>query len=114
MTPSTSRTIGLIILGGCLFVACYLAYHDLYLDKERALSQNENTGILTKPIDGHLRASHSIALMEIETRMETIHGHSDHDGLESDFRRGVLASDLLKRNCTRCGKPRNQRGDFVL
>jgi hypothetical protein len=115
INPSVSRTIGVTILVVCLLIACFLAYHELRIQfVQEKETWKRNSMALSKPIDGHIRSSHSIALLEVEERMETIHGHSDHEGLESDFRRGVLASDLMKRDCTRCGKPRNQRGDIVL
>ena len=57
---------------------------------------------------------HAMAIRDVAHQMENIHGHSDNRGLEADALDGVMVSDLLSRNCTICGKPRNQEGDFVL
>lgn len=100
-------------------IAITLTYHEQLREKERAKSElsarisSATIPILTKP-KKYLRTNHSIALSQIAERMEEIHGHSDFDGLRADAKDGVLISDLLSRNCTRCGKPRNQEGDFVL
>jgi len=102
-----------ILVGIGFAIAILLTYHEQRIEKEKELSK-ETSLILAKPIVGFLKYTHILTLREIEQQMETVHGHSDTEGLESDFRRGVLASDLMQRNCTRCGKPRNQQGDFVI
>jgi len=66
---------------------------------------------LLKPITGRLEFAHIDALNDIEKHMDTIHGHSDIKGLESDFRMGTKISSLMKSNCTICNKPRNKRGN---
>jgi len=60
-----------------------------------------------------LNIRHKMAIRDVAQQMHDIHGHSDIRGLEADALDGVLTSDLLSRNCTICGKPRNQQGDDV-
>jgi len=61
-----------------------------------------------------LYSDHSIAIWEVSETMYRVHGHSDDDGLRADVKDGVLVSDLLSRNCTRCSKPRNENGSHLL
>jgi len=107
--------LSLFILGW--IIAIILTYHELRVQNislgMKIKSAPIVTPVLAKP-KKYLRADHSMALREVADSMETIHGHSDFDGLKADAKDGVLVSDLLSRNCTRCGKPRNQEGDFVL
>ncbi len=111
INPTLSRTFGIVTIVVSLLIACFMTYHELFIaNKDLRNSSGDNT-ILTNPITGHLMSYHSVTLWEVAQQMEAVHGHADSDGLESDFRRGVLASDLMKHTCTRCGKPRNQVGD---
>jgi len=102
--------LGLLIIAYIVFEGAYQYMCLLLSDiKDKTLMPT----VLTKP-KKYLRANHSLALSGVTERMESIHGHSDPDGLRAEAKDGVLISDLLSRNCTRCGKPRNQKGDFVL
>ena len=104
-----------VLLSVGLLVAISLAYHEVRMQSVRFDESSKGTLLtLTKPKGRYLSSSHRITLWEIEQQMELVHRHSDHDGLEADIRDGVLVGDLMKRNCTRCGKPRNQEGDCVL
>ena len=107
--------LSLFVLGW--IIAIILTYHELRMQNvglERDIKGKATIStVLAKP-KKYLRADHSMALSEVAERMERIHGHSDIDGLRADVKDGVLVSDLLSRNCTRCGKPRNQEGDSVL
>lgn len=60
-----------------------------------------------------LSSNQKIALMDMEVHMWRVHGHSDRAAMESDLKDGVPVNDLLSRNCSLCGKPRNQRGDSL-
>ena len=112
--PTMSKVIGIAILGVCLLFACFLVYHDMRMDLMRSVpAPTEKPLTLTLP-KKYLLSDHNIAIWDVSEAMRKKHGHSDDDGLRADVKDGVLVTDLLSRNCTRCGIPRNQRGDFVL
>lgn len=112
MTGVTSPMLGWIIIVVSNAVGFFLIGHSL--GKPETVDRQSTVSTVTLRPKKRLDASHNVALWEVEQHMEDIHGHSDHDGLEADVLDGVLVSDLMKRNCTRCGKRRNQMGDFVL
>jgi hypothetical protein len=104
--PSTGLVGGLIIFVFCFVIASYLAYRDLFIQAEKA----KNT-ILRAPIlnpKTRLSFSHRNAIWDVACLMDKEHGHDDREGLEADVRDGVLVTDLMSRNCTICGKPRNK------
>lgn len=80
---------------------------------QHSMEEGHNIPIIRLPDNRHLSLSHRITLGELSYQMEHIHGHSDRFGLEVDLRGGILGTDLLERNCTRCGKPRNKKGDSL-
>jgi hypothetical protein len=64
-----------------------------------------------KPKSG-LAASDFFVMENLNKRMRKVHNHDDRDGIESDMRNGIDADDIMKRSCTRCGKPRQDKGDY--
>ncbi len=114
ITPQIPWFVGVSVFLVCLLIASFLAYCDLFvalqLQKEGG---NRKSIVLTRP-KKRLGADHNIALWEITQRMETIHGHSDIEGMRADLKDGVLLSDIMNGNCSRCFKPRNEQGDIVL
>jgi len=51
------------------------------------------------------------AISNIEDKMMELHGHCDKRAMESEVLRGVSASDLIKKDCTICFRPRGIRND---
>lgn len=50
-----------------------------------------------------------MALLRLMTiKMARQHGHIDFEGLVADRASGVALNELITRNCSVCGKPRNQ------
>ena len=54
------------------------------------------------------------AISNIETKMMELHRHCDRRAMESEMLRGVSASDLIKKDCTICFKPRGLKNDDEL
>lgn len=54
----------------------------------------------------HLNYRDRVALDNIETKMELLHGHNDRNVMEAEMLRGVSASDLIKMNCKLCERYR--------
>jgi hypothetical protein len=48
-------------------------------------------------------------IYHLHSDMELRHGHSDIFGLTADRASGVLLNNLIVRECTRCGMPRNEK-----
>lgn len=48
--------------------------------------------------------------------MEMIHnhGHDDNKGLLADRASGVDLNELMSKNCSRCGKPRNKKSNKLI
>ena len=40
------------------------------------------------------------------------HGYGDDWGIENDLKSGIDPEDIMSRKCTKCGIPRNQKGDY--
>jgi hypothetical protein len=108
LAPAFQWGIGVFIFVTCLLIAAYLAYRDLFIEKE-ALARSKPAVLTTSKTN--LSFAEKRTLRSIEYRMEAVHGHSDPHGLEAERLEGILIGTLLERNCTRCGKPRNQMGD---
>jgi hypothetical protein len=51
------------------------------------------------------------AIHEVEIQMYKSHGHADTRTMESDMLNGVLASELLNRRCSICGRLRSESGE---
>ena len=105
-----SPTLGWIIIGVSNTVGLLLIGYGL--GKGSRGSSPSGTQLVL-PKRKHLSFSHRMALGDIVEQMESVHGHSDPNGLEAEMLEGVPISDLMGHNCTRCFKPRNQRGDYV-
>jgi hypothetical protein len=52
-----------------------------------------------------------VIMLSKEMEFRYSHGHSDSTGLLADRASGIALNELIKRECTICGKPRNQRGE---
>ncbi len=59
----------------------------------------------------HLNWRDRNAINNIEAKMVELHGHCDKRAMESEMLRGVSASDLIKKECTICFKPRGLKND---
>jgi hypothetical protein len=103
-----------VLLSMGLLIAILLAYHEVRMQSVRLEIELSKKPITTLRPRTRLSTSHRMTLIDIEQQMESIHGHSDPFGLEADIRDGILTGELMQRNCHRCGKPRNQRGDDIL
>ena len=112
MTGIMNPLVGWIIIAISNAVGIFLIGYGVG-KREPVINQPPVTPIISRKRK-RLYSNHSITLMEIEEQMEFVHGHSDHSGLRAEMLDGVPINDLMKHNCTRCGKPRNERGDFVL
>lgn len=108
MTYTVPPYLFWVLLIISLVVASFLTYRELYVEAAK-----KDTPAVTLQRKTRLSWAHRETLRDIETQMEEIHGHSDPYGLEADMLDGVLGGDLMKRPCHRCGKPRNQKGDYV-
>jgi hypothetical protein len=111
--PSISWVVGVFIMVVCLLIAAYLAYRDLYMELQIKITKLPSTQTAQLQRRTKLSLSDTMAMADVITRMEKIHGHSDEAGIQSDLEAGYSASDLLSRNCSRCGKQRNEEGDYV-
>lgn len=89
----------LFVVAG-VFLAGYLAYHDLYVTSERAKG---SAVIVRHPVYRRADSRQSGVLYEIAETMRRVHGHADEEALERDYLDGMLASDLLRQQCTVCG-----------
>ena len=112
MAGIVSPTIGWLIILVSNIVGFYLIGSSRA--KPDAITNQLPSGItiLAKP-KKRLDYRDRTALDSIDRHMRSIHGHSDKDTMESDMLNGVLASDLLKGLCSKCGKQRNVRGDDI-
>lgn len=112
MPVSIPYPINIALFWFFLGLAIVLTYHDLRKSNIELKEKSEKaTKLYPKK---RLSLSHRMTLIDIERQMEIIHGHSDHNGLETDMLDGILAGDLMKHNCHRCDKPRNQKGDDLV
>lgn len=55
-----------------------------------------------------------MALGNLKSQMQKVHGKSDDVGIDTDYRNNVDINDILKRDCTECGMPRNEIGRCYL
>ena len=86
-----------------ILIAVTLTYHDLRKDNLK-LQTEPKTVIQPQP-----RKKFDIAVWQkLRKQMENKHGHIDDWGLENDIKDGVDLNIIMNRNCTKCGKPRNQ------
>jgi len=107
ITPSFPWYVGFIIFTLCLLIAGYLAYHDLFIEKRAEYQHNQKW-----LINPNQRYDVSTAL-QLNEQMNDVHGHDDFFGIQNDFKSKIDVNEILNRNCTRCGKPRNQKGGYV-
>jgi len=113
---NTPSWIGWLLIGLAMFIATFLTYHDLRI---QSIAIEQQCKLLKKAQSATLQRKDKLsdsdkrALADVRAQMDSVHGHSDRYGLESDMQTGYPASNLMDRNCTKCGKPRNQRGDWM-
>ena len=90
-----------ILVGLGLFIASFLTYRELYVSNKKIVERETATSLPRR--EGALGVAHMYALLDIQHQMKAVHGHSDDNGLEADLRDGISLSDLMKRDCTKCG-----------
>jgi hypothetical protein len=108
-TPHISWVVGLSILLVCLFIAVFFAYYDLYVSIELTRRTNIPSHLNRRRITN----KEVIVIEDLRKQMENVHGHSDYWGIEQVMRDGVPIDEIMKQSCTKCGKPRNQKGDYL-
>jgi len=90
------------------FVGTFAVVHYKSVENKQALSTS-TPGIVLRP-KNKLRENDFPVLMNLNDQMLAIHGDDDLWGIQLDYLNGIDTNEILKRNCTVCGKPRNQRG----
>ena len=118
INPSFSKVIGACVLVICLFVACFLAYHELLSEKIRLASLVKKQNIITasRPLNPkkRLRFYDNMALYQVQERMEKQHYHCDINVIKSEILTGRTIGEIMSDNCTICGKPRNSEESWEL
>jgi hypothetical protein len=113
LTPSIPWVTGVAVLLFFLLLAAFLAYHDLYIHHIELIRQTPTSPTyIYLPKPRHITNKDVAVIMNLEQQMKHLHGHSDYDGIEAAIRYGVMWNDVMKQDCTKCGKPRNQKGDY--
>jgi hypothetical protein len=107
----TAIAFALVILGTVVVVH----YRDVEFQQklDKSLSSSAQN-IILQPKTKLLSRSEQIVIRQLNELMERMHGHDDSNGIETDYRNGIDPNDILKRNCTHCNKPRNQKGDYYV
>ena len=108
--PEIPWFIGFTIMAVCLFVGSLWAYLDVFKNLI-SIRQQPNVVLKSKK---YLDLDDLCMLDTIENFMKAKHGHMDIDGITTDIKAGYVGADLYSRNCLKCGKPRNQKGDLYL
>ncbi len=88
------------------FVGVFAVLHYQSNEKEQVTSSNIS-GITLRP-KSRLGGNGLAVTINLKSQMHRIHGHDDIWGIQSDYLNGIDTNEILKRNCTVCGKPRNQ------
>jgi len=109
-TPHAPWIIGVVILLFGLLIAAFLAYRDLYIHLEVMKQPHASMQPYQKR---NIKAKEMGVIFDLQEQMERIHGHSDYDGIEAAAHDGVPWDEIMKQDCTHCGKPRNKKGDYV-
>ena len=116
--PTISRAIGAGVLVACLLAACFLVYHELRVASAAELAQaraQAKAAAHARPLRPKkwLNYHDRMALSELETNMESRHGHCDLGVIESEMLNGRTIGEIMNDNCSACGEPRNQEGDLL-
>lgn len=110
MYPQIPLYIGWPIVGilAIFSVILFVKGHGVAITENKSV--NTVSAITTSriPEKTKLGKKRRVELYRIKNRMRELHGHSDDFAIEIDYRDGIPLGDLLTRNCTVCGKPRNQ------
>ena len=83
----------------------------LHYKETLKVNQTTNSTLLTMPLKPRSRPN-SMVQAQLNNQMRDIHGHDDPFGITADAEDGIDWNEIMKRNCTACGKPRNQRGGY--
>ena len=104
-------TFGLL-LGIAVFIAGFLTYHDLR--KEVQVAIDKPITVVKNVLQSKRKMRHDdwIVKMDLCSQMYEKHGHSDDSGIVKDILDGIDTNEILQRNCTKCGKPRNQESGY--
>lgn len=110
MYPQIPLYIGWPIVGllAIYSVRLFIKGHKVIIEENKPTLSVTTSRI---PDKARLGVKRRIELNRVKRRMYDLHGHSDDSAIETDYRDGILLGDLLSRNCTICGKPRNQRSE---
>ena len=109
LTPAGSWAIGAGVAIGCLVIAMYLAYRDLYISTSIQWKIEKPPNLRRRTLTYRER----LQIDRLNGQMGGIHGHDDRDGIELDAIEGWDWDDILQRKCSRCSKPRNEEGGYV-
>jgi hypothetical protein len=112
ITPTSTWIIGIVVFVACLLVAMYLGYRDLYIKFQLTIDKPTPSSTVVRQPRVRLMATDIAVLIDLESQMKDRHGDSDDSGIERDYRNWIDPDDILNRKCTRCGKPRNQKGGY--
>lgn len=107
-TPAwTAIAFGLFILGTIVVVH----YRDIEFQHKFEQAKLGSTPSITLRPKAKLSLDDQMIILDLGNQMERRHGHSDSHGIQAEYLKGIDTNDILKRNCTTCGKPRNQAGE---
>ena len=114
MTGAMPPLLGWSVVGVCVIAGIVLIIHG---KQERNAKQKQELGsqeiVSIKPQEGSLdtvTAQDRLLIEAMAMDMIITHGHMDMLGLLADRASGIPLNELMTRNCSECGIPRNQRG----
>jgi len=121
MTEITSATVGwVIIIISSVVGLIMIGYGIRKKDDKGKLIETQQLSVEppTEPvvqlqegsIDTVTLQDRRFIRLELSVPMQWRHGHMDTEGLLADRASGVPLNELLARNCSRCGVPRNKKG----
>jgi len=116
MYPVIPAIIGwpiVAILGFAAFVLCDIGIRKKEYEKTQNREvQHTQTRQIIEPQKGSLDSVSSQDrqfIVLLATTMTHEHGHMDIQGLLADRASGIALNELMARNCSRCGCPRNDK-----
>jgi len=102
-----------LLLSFGLLIAIALTYHELRMQTAKLAQERKVKSSITSQLEKRLTGDDQIALMNLNRQMNALHGHDDYFAIRADYKSGIDMNDILKRDCTRCGRPRNKRGKHL-
>lgn len=108
--PTISRVIGIGVLVGCLLIACYLTYHDLYVTSEKAKANISTQTVALRP-KRRLQSDEELVFDNLNDLVISLHGYDDANAIRLELLKNVEPKVIINGICTICGKPRIERGD---